>query len=366
MDGGKYFNRVQSGSFQHRSMAAALRVQYGPGWTTSILRQIGIQSQPQDQYMKRRKQKCDLDNARKVCLKYKKRRLESRGHLCTDSSLDSSYGSSPAEPDIPVVELLRLCKEHLERLKVSSEDIDNITRSTVDQNDDSSGEWIKQRQGRVTASSFGAIAKRKSSFVPLVIKHLYGKHVTTRAMRYGHLHEAHARNAYAKYLLDNHHKDATVMRTGFHIDRTYNWIGASPDGLVYDPSSVNDPHGLLEIKCPASAESTSLEALCSKSNFYLQYADGKYHLKKNHDYYYQIQGQLHVTCQSWCDFVVWTPLGVPPCPSTLPSYTPITVERISIDNDFWNTKVYPKLVEFYMRHMLPEMASPRHPSGQPI
>ena len=29
MDGGKYFNRVQSGSFQHRSMAAALRVQYG-------------------------------------------------------------------------------------------------------------------------------------------------------------------------------------------------------------------------------------------------------------------------------------------------------------------------------------------------
>ena len=32
MDGGKGFNRIQSGSFQHRSMCAALRVQNGPEW----------------------------------------------------------------------------------------------------------------------------------------------------------------------------------------------------------------------------------------------------------------------------------------------------------------------------------------------
>ena len=365
MDGGKYFNRVQSGSFQHRSMAAGLRVQYGPGWTTSILNQMGIQSQPQDEHTKRRKRKCELDNARKVCLKYKKRRLESRGHSCTNSSLDSSYGSTPAEPDIPEVELLQLCKEHLDRLKVSSEDIDNICQCTVDQNDDISGEWMKQRRGRVTASSFGAIAKRKSSFVPLVKRLLYAKHVTTRAMRYGHLHEVHVRNAYTTYLLDKH-KNATVMRTGLHIDPKHNWIGASPDGIVNDPSSVEDPRGLLEIKCPASAESTSLEELCGTSNFFLKYVDGKFHLKKSHDYYYQIQGQLHVTCRSWCDLVVWTPLGVPPSPPTSPSYTPITVERINVDEDFWNTKIFPKLADFYMKHMLSEIASPRHLSGQPI
>jgi len=72
MDRGKYFNRVQAGSFQHRSMAAALRVQYGPGWTTTILHQIGIHSQLQDAYTKRRKRKHDLNCARKVHLKYKK------------------------------------------------------------------------------------------------------------------------------------------------------------------------------------------------------------------------------------------------------------------------------------------------------
>ena len=235
---------------------------------------------------------------------------------------------------------------------------------------------MKQRRGRVTASSFGAIAKRKSSFVPLVKRLLYAKHVTTRAMRYGHLHKIHARNAYTMYLLDKH-KDATVMRTGLHIDPKQNWIGASPDvvndqSIVNDPSSVDDPHGLLEIKCPASAESTSLEELCGTSNFFLKYVDGKLHLKKSHDYYYQIQGQLHVTCRSWCDLVVWTPLGVPPSPPTSPtsptspSYTPITVEQINVDEDFWNTKIFPKLADFYMKHMLPEIASSRHLSGQPI
>ena len=237
---------MQSGSFQHRSMAAALRVQYGAGWTTSILNQTGIQSQLQDEYTKHRKQKCELDNARKVCQKYKKWRLESRGHTCTDSSLDSSYGSTPVGSGIPEVELLWLCKEHLDRLKDSSEDIDNICQSTVDQSDDISGEWMKQRCGCVTASPFGAITKRKSSFVPLVKRLLYGKHVTTRAIRYGHLHEAHAKNAYTKYLLDKH-KDATVTKTGLHTDQTHNWIGASPDGIVNDPSSINDPRGLLEV-----------------------------------------------------------------------------------------------------------------------
>ena len=57
---------------------------------------------------------------------------------------------------------VQLCKEYLDWIKVSSEDIDNICRNTIDQNDDDSGEWIKQHQGHVTASSFGMITKRKS------------------------------------------------------------------------------------------------------------------------------------------------------------------------------------------------------------
>ena len=78
MDGGKYFNRVQSGSFHHRCMAAALRVQCGPIWKV-LFHSVG-----ETLYTgcNRRKRKVTLDNARKVLLKYKKRRLMSKSkHL---------------------------------------------------------------------------------------------------------------------------------------------------------------------------------------------------------------------------------------------------------------------------------------------
>jgi len=44
MDGGKYFNRIQSGSFQHRAMAAAIWVQQGLGWIIAALGHFGIHS----------------------------------------------------------------------------------------------------------------------------------------------------------------------------------------------------------------------------------------------------------------------------------------------------------------------------------
>jgi len=52
-----------------------------------------------------------------------------------------------------------------------------------------------------------------------------------------------------------------------------NGMGASPDGLVVDPGEADDPYGLLEIKCPARAEKTSLLGLATKkevcSSFFL-------------------------------------------------------------------------------------------------
>ena len=78
MDEGKYFNRIQSGSFQHRCMAAALRIQYGSGWTTTVLQSIGLSDELQlsNQFTIRRKGKHDRNSARKVCLKYKNRGLK--------------------------------------------------------------------------------------------------------------------------------------------------------------------------------------------------------------------------------------------------------------------------------------------------
>ena len=69
MDGGKFYNRIQCGSFQHRSMAAVLRVQCGPGRTTSVLSSLGIQSSICDKFTNRRKRKHNKDSAQKILRK---------------------------------------------------------------------------------------------------------------------------------------------------------------------------------------------------------------------------------------------------------------------------------------------------------
>ena len=137
-------------------------------------------------------------------------------------------------------------------------------------------------------------------------------------------------------------------------------MGASPDGLVTDPSE-QQPYGLVEIKCPARAEKLSLLDLCTKkeykSTFCLQYINDTYKLKKRNIYYYQIQGQLHITRRSWCDFVLWTPTT---------NVDNLFVERVYYDDALWRNTIYPQLYRFYVGSMLPELANPCHVSGQEV
>jgi len=133
-------------------------------------------------------------------------------------------------------------------------------------------------------------------------------------------------------------------------------MGASPDELVLDTSEADHPCGWLEIKCLACGETVSLLDLCTKAehkpSIFLQYRDGNYHLKRMHNYYYHVQGQLYITATQWCNFVVWTP-----------NYT--TLECVWFNSVLWSKKMYPHLKLFYMNSLLPELASPYYPA-QPI
>ena len=202
-------------------MAAALRVQHGSGWTTTVLQSMGCRDilELSNQFTIRRKRKHDHDLARKVNLKYKKQRLEARYGSSVVNSPDSSYGSLPAEPDIPQNELFQLYLERLERIQKIAKQIEEISEMTTDQADDESGEWMMLHCERVTASSFGAIAKRRtsSSPTPLVTKLLYSKHYIIPAMQYGIDNEPVAREAYiAKQ--HEHNRMIFVSKTGLHID----------------------------------------------------------------------------------------------------------------------------------------------------
>ena len=73
MDGGKVYNRVQRGSFQHRSMATALRLQLGPGWVSKFWeREVGEPGMFMLKFQHSRKQKLEFDTARKITEKYKR------------------------------------------------------------------------------------------------------------------------------------------------------------------------------------------------------------------------------------------------------------------------------------------------------
>lgn len=92
---------------------------------------------------------------------------------------------------------------------------------------------------------------------------------------------------------------------GLYIDEKLNFLAASPDGIINDD-------GILEIKCPHSIKAiTPQDAAINKTLKYLIVSkEGVIELKRTHHYYYQIQGQLHITKRKYCYFVVWTPKGI--------------------------------------------------------
>ena len=76
-------------------------------------------------------------------------------------------------------------------------------------------------------------------------------------------------------------------------------------------------------------------------------------MKPTHPWYYQIQGQLHITKRIYCLLGLWTPKGM-------------KVEKIKRDDSFWDTHMFPKLQTFYLDCLLPELVDPRHPRSMPI
>lgn len=153
---------------------------------------------------------------------------------------------------------------------------------------------------------------------------------------------------------------AIISRSGLTIDIDEPCLACSPDGLVELPGS-SQPFGIVEYKCPyslahadASSPQTAEAAAAAKKKGFFCILDksGELKLKRNHDYYYQVQGNLAITKRQWCDFVVWTPQGT-------------SMERINADKDFWEATKQ-KLVHFYKEAVLPELALPRIPNGQSI
>ena len=84
----------------------------------------------------------------------------------------------------------------------------------------------------------------------------------------------------------------------------------------------------------------SIEDLCKDNDFYLSMINGKAGLKKDHVYYYQLQGTMAALKLQWADFIVYTTKG-------------LHVERIYFNSKLWEQVMVPELTNFYFMYILP-------------
>ena len=212
------------------------------------------------------------------------------------SEHESSEDSSTT-PSLPASDSLRhTIQEFKKMLAVSEEKTRAIARDTTGQS--KSPLLFSVRRYRITASHFGEIMHRKTSTAPakLVLRLLQPKQFSSVATEWGIQNEAAAIEQYQKHQQSHGHIGLTVSPVGFFISSSHPFLGATPDGAVFDPSSPEEPYGFLEVKCPYSQREKTLNEACNSPGFCCTYdpALNQVSLRKNHSYYCQVQGQMAI------------------------------------------------------------------------
>lgn len=165
-------------------------------------------------------------------------------------------------------------------------------------------QWFKDREGKLTASMFAAAAGIGPTSRQAAWRRFFKLETFdgNEATDWGEAHEA---TALAEYKA-RHAQNSTLTMSGFVTHAELSWIGCSPDVLI-------NFTGLGEVKCPFSQQ-----------------------LYESIPLYYmaQMQGQMEVCNRDWCDFIVWTP-------------EQMSIERVVRSRDYWQW-MYERLAEFWI------------------
>ena len=102
-----------------------------------------------------------------------------------------------------------------------------------------------------------------------------------------------------------------------------------------------------EVKCPISINNCDFEKYTMEKNACLEKGEGVFHLKRQDNYFFQVQQQVFtVTNRKHCDFVL--------CAISPHREPQVVIERIYPDLEHWHT-VVPKLKAFWRACILPEI-----------
>ncbi|KOB78717.1 hypothetical protein OBRU01_01900 [Operophtera brumata] len=335
--GGKRVNFSKRGSYQARCHAAVISFNTHKVLST-VYKSISGRS-PQGSVRKLE----DRRIKRMIVL----RRFERKKNriLFAKAGGDVNYGENCEKPDLPTEIFEKEKKTFLQNLKKSKEERQKIERETVLQS--SCSEWLEHRRSLLTASNFGRVVNRRNSTScsNLVKDILYKDAIShVKSIKHGKDNEKKALDQLARQ------ENVQITPCGLFIDEEIQYLGATPDGLIADDT-------IVEIKCPITAFNKSVrEAVENKKiPFFKINKHSDMVINQTHAWYFQIQGQLHVTKRSKCLFSIWTGED-----------RPLWTDTIFKDDSFWANIMKDKLCRFYMECLLPELVDPRLPRNQKI
>ena len=356
-DGGKVFNHCSRGSWHTRCFAGGLRCNEGPKWSPLVWEKC-TETQPGQHFndvYEQRNEKLIVGNRNKTKPENKVKRWKRKMKSVSESQTKKArleYGNQArdVEPDVSTEELNKLINKFKEeQIDITGKKMLEIEENTKEQSN--SKLWKLERKKRLTTSNFGCVFKRKVSLkvAPLVRTILHSKFKGTKWTEIGLENESAAVKEYLELKTELNEK-LTFEKMGLVISKKCPFLAGSPDGKLTD---INGKSGLIEIKNVLYNKPVSLTqaaSLKTTKNFCLEIdkETKKLKLKKNHNYYFQCLGLLHITEFEWIDFVVRTE-----------NPYELHVERISPNVSLWN-KILPKLKAFYHKVLLPEIVLPRH------
>lgn len=257
----------------------------------------------------------------------------------------NDYGPTSAQPDMDKEAFQNNKELLLENLKHNSFIRDKIQEETILQREDT--KWMELRRKMLTASSFSSVITRRASTscAPLVKRLLCAKNLAgVTSIGHGIRHE---KTALQQLEIQENVK---IKPCGLFIDKEHPFLGATPDGLI----EMGDM--IVEVKCPITAYKMGLEqAIENKKIRFWTVKNGNYNINKNHQWFCQVQGQLHVTNKRKCLFAVWSGEN-----------KPLKIEYIERDDEFWQNKMASKLVQFYLECLLPEIVDSRIRRNLPV
>lgn len=256
---------------------------------------------------------------------------------------DQDYGESAQQPDLTIPIYKLKANEFMEAVNISTHEQQQIEVSTRGQYENE--KWHVERKKRLSSTKFYDICRKHKDgfrYDNVVRSILYPKVLLLPELGYGSTHEC---DAVAKY--KEAHPGAKVKECGLIVSLELPFLCASPDRLV-------DEDGVLEAKCPYTAANyATLEETSRHHNIGVKVCKkGCLCLNQKHKYYYQIQGQLHVTGRHYCDLVMWSPRD-------------FFEQRIFRNDNFWSLCV-PRLRDFYFQYLLPEILDSRMKRKMPL